>query len=177
MKKLTATVAWSLLAPLLASAQNAGHQYYGQAYLLLGVGASSPASFQLGGGGELLVIKGLGLGGELEHSWQSTGVPMWIGSTNVSYHYGPTPKSAKVEAFVTGGYTFLYVAGADLPHANGGNFGGGLNIWATKHAALRLELRDFIGGRNISVQYVSGLPNSYTMPQNLVCFRIGVTFG
>jgi hypothetical protein len=177
MKELVATVALLLYVPLLALAQNADHSYHGEGYLFYGEGASNTPASQWGGGGEWLVIKGLGLGGELEYSTQfSNGVPMWIGSTNVSYHYGPTPKSSKVEVFVTGGYTFFSVPGTDLPHANGGNFGAGLNAWLTKHAALRLEIRDIIGGRSSSVEYEPG-GNYYTLPQNLVCFRIGVTFG
>jgi hypothetical protein len=49
------------------------------------------------------------------------------------------------------------------------------DIWLKKHAALRLEVRDTVGGRNLSVDCEPG-GNYYTAPQNVVGFRIGLTF-
>ena len=178
MRKLVTTAALLLAAPVLVLAQDTDHQYHGDGYLFFAGGASSPASYQFGGGGEWLFVEGFGLGSEIGRStqfWSGTALNTWIGSTNVSYHLGPSTKNRKFEPFVTGGYTFFYVSGITLPHDNGGNFGGGINIWLKGHAALRLELRDNIGGRNVSPEFEpSG--TTYLLPQHLVTFRIGVTF-
>ena len=91
------------------------------------------------------------------------------------YHFGPSQKNRKFEPFVTGGYTHFSIPNITLGPASGGNFGGGANIWLTKHAALRLELRDTIGGRSISEEFDSS-GNFYTAPNNVASFRIGVTF-
>jgi hypothetical protein len=168
MKKLNATAALLLVVPMLASAQNADHQYHGQGYLFIAGGTTGPAG---GGGGEGVDNKGIGVGGEFVKAASPFGE--FIGSANVYYHFGPSTKNRKLEPFVTGGYTFFYVPG--VGPASGGNFGAGANIWLQKHVALRPEIRDTIGGRDISIDYESG-GNSYTAPQNVVSFRIGVTF-
>jgi len=56
--------------PALASAQNADHQYRGQGYVFVGEGAAlelSPALYGVThiGGGEVLLVRGFGVGGEL----------------------------------------------------------------------------------------------------------------
>ena len=178
MKKLIARAALLLLVPTLASAQDADHQYQGQGYLFIGAGPTSSPTFHFGGGGEGFVYKGLGLGGELEHStqfWEGASLGTWIGSGDVSYHTRPSTKNRKLEPFVIGGYTFFVRPGLGLGIANGGNFGCGINIWLKEHTALRLEVRDTFGGRSTSVQYESGY-TTYTMPQHLVSFRLGLTF-
>ena len=171
MKKLIATAALLLLVPMLASAQNADHVYHAEGYAFVADEATvGPAG---GGGGEGLFSNGLGLGGEFVKAGSPFGE--YIASANVSYHFGPSRKNRKFEPFVTGGCTFFSVPDTDQPIAIGGNFGVGVNIWVKKHAALRLEVRDTIGGRSISIDYEpSG--NSYTAPQNVVGFRIGMTF-
>lgn len=141
--------------------------------------AGRDTSLQFGGGGEWLIGHGVGMGAELlrsSQSWQGTSIGTTIGSVDVSYHFGPSTDSRKVEPFVTGGYTFFYRA-ADLGHGNGGNFGGGVNLWLSRHAALRLEIRDDIGGRDLSEE-VEEPQSSYYLrsSRHLVGFRIGVTF-
>ena len=178
MKKLSVAVALLLLVPMLASAQNADHQYRGQGYLFFAGAGSSTASLQFGGGGEWLADDGLGLGGELlrsTQSWEGATLDTWIGSANLSYHFGSSRKNRKLEPFVTGGYTFFYVSDITLPHANGGNFGVGLNIWLKGHTALRLEIRDDVGGRSLSAEFEPE-GTYYLRSQHLVGFRIGVTF-
>lgn len=96
-------------------------------------------------------------------------------SVNASYNFLPDKKAPQFEAFVTGGFTRFSIPGIDLYPVNGVNIGCGANIWLTKHAALRLEFRDAIGGRSISVDF-EPYGNFYTAPQNLVTFRVGVTF-
>jgi hypothetical protein len=118
------------------------------------------------------------LGGELLNSTQSWGgftLGTWIGSVNVSYHFRSSTKNRKVEPFVTGGYTFFYVSNIGFGPDSGGNFGAGLNIWLSRHAALRLEIRDDVGGRDLSAEFEPE-GTYYLRSQHLVGFRIGVTF-
>lgn len=182
MKKLIATAALLLVLPMFASAQNANHQYRGQGYLFFAPGVAesgfgSRGIVHIGGGGEGLIYKSFGLGAELGDMFPWSNFYDWlaVGSLNMSYHFSPRTKSRKLEPFVAGGYTFFYVPGVGLAHANGGNFGCGANILLKKHAPLRLEVRDTIGGRNISIEY-EPYGNFYTAPQNVVSFRIGMTF-
>jgi len=67
MKKVIATAALQLLVPVLASAQNADHQYRAEGYIFIGVGSGTdnPSFEHVGGGGEARLFKGLGVGGEL----------------------------------------------------------------------------------------------------------------
>ncbi|MGA2074671.1 MAG: outer membrane beta-barrel protein [Terriglobia bacterium] len=195
MKKVITTAALLLALPLVARAQDAGYQYHGEGYGFLGYApahpefappgsatqqlAGSTSAHQFGFGGEFLVDKGIGVGGEISSSTQSyegAGLETWIGSINTSYHFGPSTKKRKVEPFVTGGYTFYYVANVDLYHENGGNVGGGVNIWLSRLAALRLEMRDDIGGQFLSVDFQSGGNYFLRSSQHLVSLRIGVTF-
>jgi hypothetical protein len=182
---------------MLASAQDADHVYHGEGYFFYAGAASGTASFQsgssttslqsgsstasrqYGGGGECLVNKGLGLGGELlrsTQSWEGATLDTWIGSANVYYHFGDSTKNRKWEPFVTGGYTFFYVSNIGFPHDNGGNFGLGINIWLKKHTALRLEIRDDVGGRDLSAEFEPEGTYYLRSSQHLVGFRIGVTF-
>jgi len=94
----------------------------------------------------------------------------------VSYHFGPSRKNRQVEPFVTGGYTLYYVTNSELPHGNGGNFGVGLNVWLRRHTALRIEIRDDVGGRGLSVSYAPEGMSYARSSQHTVGFRFGVTF-
>jgi hypothetical protein len=183
---------------MLASAQDADQQYHGQGYFFFAGAASSPCfatggsnscssleragsttALQFGGGGEFLVGKGLGFGGELlssRQSWEGATLDTWIGSFNVSYHFGSSTKKRKLEPFVTGGYTFFYVPNIGFGPDSGGNFGAGLNIWLLRHTALRLEIRDDIGGRHLSAEFEPEGTYYLRSSQHLVGFRIGVTF-
>jgi hypothetical protein len=197
MKKVITLAALLLALPLVAPAQDAGYQYHGEGYGFLGYApahleyappgsatqqlAASTSAHQYGFGGEILVAKGIGVGGEILNSTQpfpgeGAGLSTWIGSINGSYHFGPSTKKRKVEPFVTGGYTFYYVANVDLYHENGGNVGGGVNIWLSRLAALRLEVRDDIGGQFLSVEFQSGGNYFLRSSQHLVSLRIGMTF-
>jgi hypothetical protein len=195
MKKVITLAALLLALPLVAPAQDAGYQYHGEGYGFLGYApahgefalAGSPtqqlsgstSARQFGFGGEVLVAKGIGVGGEISSSTQSyegAGLGTWIASINTSYHFGPSTKKRKVEPFVTGGYTFYYVANVDLYHENGGNVGGGVNIWLSRLAALRLEIRDDMGGQFLSVEFQPGGNYFLRSSQHLVSLRIGVTF-
>jgi len=171
MKALILMAGLSLAVPTLAWPQETEHQYRAEAYAFAAYEATLGAAG--GGGGEVFLNKGFALGGEFVKAENPIGE--YNGAFNMYYHFGASTDKRKVEPFVTGGYTWLYVPNVDLPHADGGNIGAGLNIWAFKHAALRLELRDTIGGRDISIIYESG-GNYYAAPNNVVSFRIGVAF-
>jgi hypothetical protein len=187
MKELIARAALLLLVPMSVSAQDADHQYHGQGYFFVAEASSSARigvlassnSPQLGGGGEFLVDKGLGFGGELLRSTQSfegASLSTWVGSINMTYHFGPSTKKRKVEPFVTGGYTFFHVSNIGFGPDSGGNFGAGLNVWLMHHAALRLEIRDDVGGQDLSAEFEPYGTFYLRSSQHLVGFRIGMTF-
>ena len=111
MRRLIATAALLLALPILASAQDADHDYHAQwyaflagapAHLSLAVPGSAPVGLsasttahQFGWGGEFLAYKGVGLGGELLSSTQpfeGGSLETRIGSFNMSYHFGASRK-------------------------------------------------------------------------------------
>ncbi|MGA3324187.1 MAG: hypothetical protein ABSF45_06915 [Terriglobia bacterium] len=179
MKKLIATAALLLVVPVVASAQNADHPYRAEAY---GFAAYTSTGAAGGGGFEVFVDKGFGLGGEFVRASMPIGdrfdnseidsVAEIMVSANAFYGLPSTNKN-RFEPFVTGGLTRF-----DLPNiggvAIGGNIGGGANAWLAKHVALRLEFRATHGGRSLSAG--NYYPITYAAPENVASFRIGVTF-
>jgi hypothetical protein len=105
--------------------------------------------WQVGGGGERFLYKGLGVGAEAGIvKW--TGDP-WPGSAvtasgDLSYHFGRHARRGKLDPFVLGGLSFVgptkKQGGRGSP---AGNYGGGVNLWTEKHVALRCEFRDIAG--------------------------------
>lgn len=169
MKGIIATTALLVAVPIFAGAQESDHQYPAEGYAFAAWEKTvGPAG---GGGGEYFVYKGLGLGGEF-----AKGAPFGEQIISANAYFGvPSTRKNKVEPFVTGGFTHFSVGNLGPPPAEGFNIGAGASIWLTKHAALRLEGRVTHGGRDLSVDYEpSG--NYYTAPNNVVSFRIGVTF-
>lgn len=176
MKNLIAAGALLLLLPMLASAQEADHQYHGQGYGFYGIGTSlaypsypfNGSIIQQGGfGGEGFFSKGLGLGGEVAYvNWGGFGNQAWLPSVDMSYHILGNRARARVDPFALGGVS-VYVP---TMHGNrgdaAGNFGGGVNVWFQQHLAVRLELRDTANGNNLAF----GPGNHY------FSFRIGLTF-
>lgn len=82
---------------------------------------------------------------------------------DASYHFGRHAK--RFDPFVFGGFSiFGPTQVGNGRGAPGGNFGGGLNLWFLKHAAVRFELRDYpdTGGYIPGASYLS--------------FRVGMTF-
>ena len=172
MKKLLLSAIFLLVLSPSARAQEAEHQYRVEGYGF-GVYESLESGPGWGGGfgGEAFVYKGLGLGGDL-----AIAAPFQerILSLNVSYS-ARSANGNRFEPFATGGFTHFSVGNLGPPPANGGNFGGGANFWLTKHVALRVEVRDTIGGRSLSIEYEPA-GNSYAAPNNVLNLRIGVTF-
>jgi hypothetical protein len=167
MKKLIATVGLLLAVPVIASAQNRAHHYRWQGYSLFGAGAASNGSFdplagQVAFGGEGISRIGLGLG--LEVGWTHLSRALWLRtpSLGLSYHF---PKAAhqKVEPFVQAGATVMYYELGYGRGAAAANVGGGVNLWVTKHIALRWDVRDFI-------------PSAQSSYPSVFEFRIGLAF-
>ena len=113
MQKLLATAALMLMVPVVASPQNADHAYRAEAY---GFFAKTSMGLAGGGGAEVFVHKGLGVGGELDR----TSMPLADRSDPSEIHlfpeirvsangyYGlPGTNKNRLEPFVTGGLPFL----------------------------------------------------------------------
>jgi hypothetical protein len=135
-------VFWSILVLALCSltsfAQASEKRVWG--YLVAGGGAASDGAglLNVAGGGEGLVYKALGVGGELGAIIISRGDNSFgIASVNLSGHFNRTQK---LQPFVTGGATLAFRNGT----AGGGNVGGGVQYWFKESVALRVEARDYI---------------------------------
>ena len=142
MRKPIFVILLVVLLPLAAAAQSKDH--HGQGYFFVAPTSTTEDGFGLhiGVGGEGLVYKGLGVGGEIGYIGASRELSRGIGvlSPNVSYNFTKASKSGKFAPFVTGGYTLL--VGSDALHAV--NAGGGVNWWFKDHLGLRLEFRDHV---------------------------------
>jgi hypothetical protein len=152
MKKTLMAIMFLILAQGLAFGQSSSERR-GWGYVFGGIGArtggfSSTALVNVGGGGEGIISKGFGVGGEIGYltDTRSAGNGLGLASTNLSYHFN---RSQKLVPFITGGGSLAFRGGS----AGGGNIGGGV--------ALRLEVRDFI--------FSSDSPNT-------VLFRVGLSF-
>jgi hypothetical protein len=168
MNKLIGTATLLLIAPVWASSQNADHPHFIQGYGF--VAGETTGDFSGGAGVEGISSHGIGFGGEYAYrkiQWENQL------SLNLFYHFGASTAKRRFEPFVTGGFTRLWKFNLGLTPAWGGNLGCGANIWVTKHVGVRLEARDTIGGRSLSIQYPS---LTYSEPNNVGSFRIGVTF-
>jgi hypothetical protein len=174
MKKLIATVSLLLAIPMFALAQNADHHYPWQGYFLLGIGTGSSASYgashfvteQMALGGEGISKTGLGLGFEMGWTHWSQHQPwMRTPSLDVSFHF-PKAVHHRIEPFVQAGATLLYSQiGSGNRGSAAANFGGGINLWMTKHVALRWDVKDFTQGARPGFAY-----------PNLLEFRMGLAF-
>jgi hypothetical protein len=142
MRKLFFVILLIVLLPFAVAAQSKERR--GQGYIFVAPTTTTEGGFGLhiGGGGEGLVYKGLGVGGEIGYLGAAQELSQGIGvlSPNVSYNFTKASRSGKFAPFVTGGYTLL--VGSDALHAV--NVGGGVNWWFKDHLGLRLEFRDHV---------------------------------
>jgi hypothetical protein len=163
MNKLIFVILLAVLLPFDAAAQS--NESRGQGYFFVAPGSASGGGLTLhaGGGGEGLVYKGLGVGGEIGYLRLDRegrdGVGFGVLSPHVSYNFLSASKSGKIVPFVAGGYSLLFVSGGA---ANAIHFGGGLNWWLKNRVGLRLEIRD---------QIIPDAPSFH-----LVGVRIGLSF-
>lgn len=190
MKKLIATTAlWLILPALIWAANPEDNSVQGQFYfftapivsntqynynVVFGPPLSVTTTTKVGGnntgfGGELLFLKGGGVGVELGYAgpdWSfDGGGAVGVGSLDASYHFFGNRSRRRVEPFVTGGYSLYF--GQRTTFQSGYNLGGGVNIWVIKHAALRLEVR-YQGG-------INGF-QGYSQFNHYIDFRVGMTF-
>jgi hypothetical protein len=145
MKKLI--VLFVVLMPALSYAQAPTQKErasYGYAFtgLIVASNGGEPG-LQAGIGGEGIIYKGFGVGGEIGYFRQATfGSDSGIGllSVNPSYHFMNASKSRRLVPFVTGGFSLFFRSGAVI----GSNFGGGITYWLKDRIGVRLEVRDQI---------------------------------
>ena len=179
MKRLVAVAALLAIMPAWASAQSPAqssaqspaqsndHPSGGQGYFFFGLGDAPNwrRIVHVGGGGEGFLYKGLGVGAEVGYArWKRYDGDAWIVSGDFSYHFRRSAPRGGVDPFVLGGITGFFPTSTGRG-APAGNFGGGVNVWLTEHAALRLEVRD----------HVNTVGTDYPGP-HYVSFRFGVTF-
>jgi hypothetical protein len=159
MKRLIMAIAILILGQGLAMGQTSDERK-GWGYVFGGIGGregiGSNAVINVGGGGEGILGKGFGVGGEVGYltDTRSTSNGIGLASANLSYHFN---RAQKLVPFVTGGGSVAFRGGA----VGGGNIGGGVHYWMRDNIGLRLEVRDFI--------FSSDSPNT-------VVFRVGLSF-
>jgi hypothetical protein len=102
-------------------------------------GGSTTGTLHVGGGGEYVFNRGIGLGAEIGAvgPWNNFRSALGLLSLNGSYHF---MRGAKLDPFVTGGYTLAFRSGT----LNMGNYGAGLNYWLGDHLGVRAEFRDHV---------------------------------
>lgn len=168
MKKLPAVLALLLLTPASVWAQSGESPSRGQGYAFIGPLVSDSFGLERGGatagfGGEMFIHRGLGAG--MEFAWAG---PHWtfdrnglgIGSVDASYHFFG---HGRAEPFVVGGYSLYF--GDRTATQSGYNLGGGLNLWLSKHAGVRLGIRYQGNIRGFSPGF-----------DHYVAFRFGLAF-
>lgn len=141
-KLILAILFTGLMSFAIAAQTTSEHRGQGYAFVATGGYSDSTATLHFGVGGEGLVYKGLGVGGEIGYLAAARQLDSGFGvlSPNISYHFLNASKSGKVVPFVTGGYSLFFRSGV----AHGVNFGGGINYWFKERVGLRLEFRDHI---------------------------------
>ena len=149
MKKLVVTAAFLLIAPALTLAQDAGHQYRGEGYLFIGEG-TYPENGGLygvsyaGGGGELRLLKGLGVESEVGVMGRLRVWGEGLFSVDPTYHFLRASSKSKLVPFVEAGYTRTFDNNDNFPMGSLLNFGGGIHYWPFKRWGMRLEFRDYV---------------------------------
>jgi hypothetical protein len=163
LKMMIQTIICLTLIPTFTIAQTPnGHR--GQGYAFAGAGGIAPDGdstiLSFGVGGEGLIYKGLGAGGELGYHTPASSINSGFGilSANGSYHFITASESGRLVPFVTGGYSFFFHSG----HANGFNAGAGINYWFRERMGMRVEFRD---------QFVPG-----TSSGHILGVRVGLSF-
>ena len=190
MKTLISTMTFLLAAAGLASAQstdaqNKDHRPLGLGYVFVG-DASHSMGLSGGFGGEISSSTGLGMGLEVgatgftrKGDQYYNSYTLGVGSADVLYHYfSKKANIKKVSPFVAGGYTTLFghtsgLSGGRLggKATSGFNIGGGVDLFETKYAGLRFDVRYYgHGGRILKNAYPDIAEFSF------VAFRIGLTF-
>jgi len=120
------------------------------------------AFVHFGGGGEYVLKNGIGLGadaGAIGLLFTGTTGTFWL---NGSYHFR---HERLVYPFFSAGYSLFFhrttavnfLSSAELHEENLSlfNFGGGTNLWFSRHAGAKIELRDHVhSGSGSTVHYL-----------------------
>lgn len=179
MKKLIVAAVLLLVLPTLALAQQPAPQDAWQGYAFLGAGTGARycaygcgTIWHGGFGGEAFLHKGLGVGAEAGFAhWGPNNFGFnyndaFIVSGDFSYHFRRRALRGQLDPFVLIGPSAYFPTN----HGRGllaGNFGGGVNFWLSRRAALRLEIRDYVNPNSD----LNGWPGPHS-----VSFRFGITF-
>lgn len=136
--------------------------YNGHGYIFYGAGFSETdyrGLNMIGGGGEALIYKGLGAGGELGYTYSHQRFEGGFGlaSANASYHFVDRVEPRRFAPFLTGGYSALF-RGAALSLFN---YGAGAHYWFSDRAGVRLEVRNY---------------QHHQFGQFQLAFRVGLSF-
>jgi hypothetical protein len=145
MKKLVAL--FIVLMPVLSHGQAPTQKErasYGYAFTGLMVTSNGrEPGLHAGIGGEGIIHKGFGVGGEIGYVRPvESGPDVGYGllSINSSYHFMNVSRSRRLVPFATGGFSLFFSRVSAL----GGNFGGGITYWFKDRIGVRLEARDHI---------------------------------
>jgi hypothetical protein len=145
-----------LLLPMGLSAQPS------HGYVAAGLGSNeSKTTNQFALGGEWVVGKGVGVGGELG-GLVGDRDSFAFASANGYYHFPFSTAERKLDPFVTAG------VGSTLDPFEGSaalvNFGGGVNYWFHRRLGVRFEMRDIVA------------PNHRFSSRHFWGFRVGLSF-
>jgi hypothetical protein len=142
--------------PVAVHAQSHGYVFFGPGGVTSG--GHTDGVMCTGIGGEF--ISGIGVGGGVEVGynapWGALQNGIGTASANGAFHFKP---SARIVPFVTGGYTLFFRNG----HANGFNFGGGVNWWFATRFGLKADIRDQVGVGDFSGVHFWGFRAGLTL--------------
>jgi len=152
MKKAIITAACILLVIFTPQgrAQTAGRDP-AEAYAFYARRNSTSGADVAGGGLDIFVYKGLGVGGDVGTTVGDPDNRMTIWSGGASDHFLCCRADRKIEPFAGFGYSYLVgdinTHGYSYPFdpgqdRSGPNFSQGLTTWPTRHVGVRFELRE-----------------------------------
>jgi hypothetical protein len=153
---------------MFASAQDGSHQYRGEGCVFVGEGeypldSAHYGISHVGGGGEVLLLKGFSVGSELgAMGWRGDGVGLF--SIDLSHSLLRARSKSKIIPFLEGGYTRAFGNRGFTLTETMFNFSAGLHYWVFKRVGLRLEFRDYVAHEHV----LFGVPDHYWG------FRIGL---
>jgi hypothetical protein len=140
MKHIAAVILFLVLCPLAFGQSGDAYAFFapGQVRAL----GHSAFAMHFGGGGRYIAKNGLGFGvdigaaGPKDHFGDAV-----IGVFSPNAYYVFKTSNAKLQPFVTGGYTRTF---GHHSGQNWGNFGGGVTYWAASRVGLLVEFRDHV---------------------------------
>jgi hypothetical protein len=148
-----------LAAGMPAPAQSHAFVYVAPGGALTGA-FGGDAFVHFGGGGEYVMKNGIGVGADAGAIGLLFGGTTGTLSLNGSYHFR---RQRLVDPFVTAGYSLFFDRTGDsfffgtethLENLSLFNFGGGTNLWFSRHVGAKIEFRDHVhSGSGSTVHY------------------------